>query len=600
MINYKYYIKHLILWTLLFFAGQWQLNAQCKVKIVVPQTHICLGDTIPMYALGGCKSVLAEHFNYNTIGNQLSNNYPSFFTQLCGTKTYGGDYLWFGTQGSAPYSLTTSSLNLTISGGFSIEFDMKYGEEGAGGICEGPSQLSEAVHLQYSINGGTSWVDIQVWDPNGGHDASLIQWNTYSVAIPINALTNNTLFRWIQNSGAAINTANWGIDNIDITGPGVSAYWWSDGHSTRHHPDINPTSTITYSVTASCGGISCTDTITIYPVPRPSATFTYTGSQCKYQIMNFNYTGNAPASASYNWQFPGATNITGSGQGPLSAQWNKTGSYYPSLIVTQDGCSSFLFKKEVKINPLISFYMDQSFGCEPLTVKYVGNAYPKNSTYYWDFGDGGISTDSAPSYTYQKAGIFTLSIIITSPTGCTDTMSFKDFIDCYPSPNVDFLFAPPIVPFSNPLAEFTNKTQGGNSYWWDFGDNGTSNAQDPTHTYSALGEYLVMLKANSSNGCTDSITKLLKVVEDRFKTPNIITPNGDGFNDFFIVENLEYLLNCRLEVYNRWGQLVYSNDNYDNLWNAEDLADGVYFYQVDYTSFFGEDEILGTLTIIRE
>ncbi len=592
-------IKHFIFWIFLLFVGHYQLNAQCKVKIVVPSTHICLGDTIPMYALGGCKSILAEHFNYNTIGTQLNNNYPSFFTQLCGTKTYGGDYLWFGTQGSAPYSLTTSSLNLT-PGVFAIEFDMKYGEEGAGGICEGPSKLSEAVHLQYSINGGTSWVDIQVWDPNGGHDASLIQWNHYAVSVPIYALTNNTLFRWIQNSGASKNTANWGIDNIDITGPGASAYWWSDGHSSWYHPDINPTSTITYSVTASCSGVSCTDTITIYPVPRPSASFTFSGSQCKYQLMNFNYTGNAPTSASYNWQFPGAVNISGSGQGPLHAQWNKTGSYYPTLVVTQDGCSSFPFKKEIKINPLISFFIDESNGCEPLTINFKGNAYPKNSTYFWDFGDGGTSNDSTPTYTYQNDGTFTLSIIIVAPNGCADTMSFKDFINCYPKPEVDFSWEPLIVPFSNPEANFTNKTQGGSSYFWNFGDNSNSYQQNPSHTYGSLGEYMVMLKATSDNGCTDSITKLLKVVEDRFRTPNVITPNGDDVNDFFEVENLEYLQSCKLKVFNRWGQKVYSNDAYDNLWNGENLADGVYFYQVDYTSFFGEGEFSGTLTIMRK
>jgi gliding motility-associated-like protein len=553
-----------------------------------------------MYALGGCGSVLVEHFNDSTLGSQLNSNKPLSIARLCDNGIDGSIYPWFGSLSSGPHSLTTDSLNLNSSG-FQICFDMRYGEEGAGGNCEGPSIQAEAIRLQYSINGGSSWIDIHIWDPNGGHDPNLIQWKNYCINLPTAAQSPNTIIRWLQNSPSAINTANWGIDNINIMKAVNTNYNWSTGFTGIQHPDINPSITTSFSVIANgASGCICYDSITIYPAPKPSANYTFTGSLCKNENITFNYSGNAPSSATYNWDFGTASQVNGSGQGPIVVQWSKTGSYYPSLEVVNNGCSSTPFNSEVKITPLISFFMDKSSGCEDLTINFKGNAYPKNSDYFWNFGDGGNSTDSTPTYTYVDAGNYDLTLVIKSNNGCYDTLTLAGFINCYPSPEVIFNFTPSIIPFSNPEANFSNSTQNGQSYLWDFGDGGSSNQTNPKHTYTSIGDFIVWLKAYSDKGCTDSISKSLKVVEDRFNTPNVITPNGDGINDVFKVENIESLQSCELKVYNRWGQLVYSNAEYDNLWGGDEIPDGVYFYIVKYISFFGEGEFTGALTIMRK
>lgn len=596
------FINHISI-ILFLLLGSLSVNrvatAQCKVKIVVPSTKICLGDTISMYAIGGCGSVLVEHFNDSSLG-LLNTNNPIPLGRLCDNGIDGSIYPWFGTQFTGPHYLTSPSLNVN-SNGFQICFDMRYGEEGSGGNCEGPSNITEAIHLQYSINGGANWNDIQMWDPNGGHDASLIQWQHYCINLPIAAQSTSTKIRWTQNSSTAINTANWGIDNIYIKDNSATSFTWSSGFVGSNHPDIHPISVTNYSVNVSgSNSCICYDSITISPQLKHSANYSISGSLCKNEDIKFIYTGSAPPTATYNWDFVSASKVSGSGQGPIQVQWSKTGSYYPTLIVTSNGCSSSPYKMEVSVMPLVSFFLDKSDGCEPLTIKYQGNAYPKSSSYFWDFGDGGTSTDSTPTYTYINAGDFDLTLILKTDSGCLDTMFLANFTHCYPSPEVDFTFAPPIIPFSNPTATFNNQTQNGQSYTWAFGDGGSSNQLNPIYTYSALGDYLVFLKATSSKGCTDSITKLLKVVEDRFNTPNVITPNGDGVNDVFKVENIEYLQSCKLEVYNRWGQIVYSNAQYDNQWSGDNLADGVYFYIVNYTSFFGDGEFRGSLTIIRQ
>jgi gliding motility-associated-like protein len=59
--------------------------------------------------------------------------------------------------------------------------------------------------------------------------------------------------------------------------------------------------------------------------------------------------------------------------------------------------------------------------------------------------------------------------------------------------------------------------------------------------------------------------------------PNIITPNDDNINDYFKIKGIENQV-WGLQIFNRWGNLIYETDNYKNEWNAEKQTDGTYFY----------------------
>lgn len=62
--------------------------------------------------------------------------------------------------------------------------------------------------------------------------------------------------------------------------------------------------------------------------------------------------------------------------------------------------------------------------------------------------------------------------------------------------------------------------------------------------------------------------------------PNVFTPNGDKVNDFFVIDsNVDLELN--IEVYNRWGKLVYEDVHYQNNWGGSNLSDGMYFYKIE-------------------
>ena len=89
------------------------------------------------------------------------------------------------------------------------------------------------------------------------------------------------------------------------------------------------------------------------------------------------------------------------------------------------------------------------------------------------------------------------------------------------------------------------------------------------------------------------------------RASNIFTPNGDGTNDVFILENLELFPNTSLYVYDRWGKLVYESNNYMNDWSPteDEAADGTYFWVATLSEPDVEGSTLNgyiTITRIRE
>ncbi len=81
--------------------------------------------------------------------------------------------------------------------------------------------------------------------------------------------------------------------------------------------------------------------------------------------------------------------------------------------------------------------------------------------------------------------------------------------------------------------------------------------------------------------------------------PNVITPNNDGINDFFVIDSSSELT-VDLQLFNRWGKLVYHSKRYQNNWPVNDIADGVYFYVIKATSVNGEvREYQGSVSVLR-
>jgi gliding motility-associated-like protein len=106
---------------------------------------------------------------------------------------------------------------------------------------------------------------------------------------------------------------------------------------------------------------------------------------------------------------------------------------------------------------------------------------------------------------------------------------------------------------------------------------------------------------NASNVCgTDAIEVPVTVDPCLLDLPNVFTPNGDDVNDVFFVNGLENYSafgGVDLKVFNRWGNLVYEDSNYQNNWEGKDISGGTYYYILTLPN---TDVHKSALTIITE
>ncbi|WP_157886130.1 gliding motility-associated C-terminal domain-containing protein [Chryseobacterium glaciei] len=116
-----------------------------------------------------------------------------------------------------------------------------------------------------------------------------------------------------------------------------------------------------------------------------------------------------------------------------------------------------------------------------------------------------------------------------------------------------------------------------------------------TATYTAI--------VTNSSGCTEVMDLLIEVSEVSALIPNnVVTPNGDGKNDTWIIRNIEQYPNNKVSIYDRAGRLVYSkigyNNNWDGTWSGKQLNEDAYIYVIDMGNGLGI--IRGTISIIRD
>ncbi len=107
------------------------------------------------------------------------------------------------------------------------------------------------------------------------------------------------------------------------------------------------------------------------------------------------------------------------------------------------------------------------------------------------------------------------------------------------------------------------------------------------------------------NGCISTDNAVVTVIPYCIKVMNAFTPNGDGMNDRWLVTNgAACTKQIAVAVYNRYGNIIYKNDNYQNNWdgtyNGKPVADGTYYYSVTYTTITSNTIFLrGDVTILR-
>ena len=307
-----------------------------------------------------------------------------------------------------------------------------------------------------------------------------------------------------------------------------------------------------------------------------------------------NLTGNQP-SWSYFWNFGDGTTSTSP-----AAVVNKNYTIWGdisnenripvSLIATNSAnpqCSDTVLHFVIINPPLpkVDLGPDVS-GCMPLTVGFPSaTRYNYPDSYQWDFGyEGQTSSENEPSsLVYDTAGVYIVRLSVQGDGG--SNWDYKK-VTVYPKPVAGFSFTPEYAWLQSQTEDgtpikFFNTTQHGETYLWEFGDGETSSEFQPQHEYMAVGTYYITLITESGEGCLDTITHETPVVIEgrgKLEFPNVITiiPGaaaedhynpGDPDTRIFrpVAEGVE---KYRLEIYNRWGELIYVSEDINKGWNG--------------------------------
>jgi gliding motility-associated-like protein len=238
-------------------------------------------------------------------------------------------------------------------------------------------------------------------------------------------------------------------------------------------------------------------------------------------------------------------------------------------------------------SPQFTILGGSAFGCDStVTLNLTIN---QNTTNF-------LNVEACGSYlaengqTYLEGGTFVYAI--PSQNGCDSIVTLNLIL--YPSPLADFSTNPAVIEQDDSEISLIESSTGQVSTWeWDFSVNGessTSSEQNPTFQLplGTSGEVLISLVVSDPNGCQDSITKIISILENTtVYIPNSFTPDGDEFNNTFIPMISEVFddQNYLLSIYNGWGELIFQSQDKFTGWNGSYNGmmspNGTYTYSVE-------------------
>ncbi|HCY89939.1 MAG TPA: hypothetical protein DHV17_06745 [Chitinophagaceae bacterium] len=404
------------------------------------------------------------------------------------------------------------------------------------------------------------------------------------------------------------------VNSSSIPSGSITSWQWIYGDGNNNTLNNGNTYTYTYSnfgtyqvslVTVSnqgCVSDTARQSSTVHAVPV--AGFDMPASVCMPNgMVNFSNTSTvADGSAlSYQWNFGDGNSSSAVSPGHVYASIN---TYTVTLTASNAaGCTD----DSVRVfdaffdKPIALFDASPDKVCFGNAHSFTDRSTAPNSsisTRQWTFGDGTTSTDINPTKTYAQPGTYVVELVVTNPETCISD-PFRDTMTVFVQPVVD---AGPsfVVPQGtsirfNPTVNDSTTV----SFVWS----PATGLSDPTAlrpTLRAEQDETYTLTATGNGNCTASDVLTVKILRP-LKIPNVFSPNGDGINDTWQIDNLTDYTGAVVEVFNRYGQLVFTSTGYGTPWDGttkgKPLPVATYYYVIQLKNGF--KPLSGSVTIIR-
>lgn len=301
----------------------------------------------------------------------------------------------------------------------------------------------------------------------------------------------------------------------------------------------------------------------------------------------------------------------------LSAPIQKGGIYNITLKTGTDG-NTILDEcvQETPVGSTIAFTIKDTvnadftynilYDCKINRVQYQHDGSNGVNSWTWTFNNQQVNNAQNPVITYQDFSPTQTQLIVSNGI-CSDTQLRDIVFD-----NVlkaDFESTSIVCPGDK--AMIVEKSLGNIISWlWNFGNGNTSTLKDPPgQVYPVTNvtrEVPVRLIIRNSFGCEDSLTRMIRVINNCFiAVPSAFTPNGDGLNDYLYPLNAYKAKDLSFSVYNRFGQRLFITADWTNKWDGNFKGQGAdpgsYVWVLTYTNTDTNKRIeqKGTVILIR-
>ena len=502
------------------------------------------------------------------------------------TSSPGMYYLW--SNGA-----TTPSINITAAGNYTVQVTNANGCQSASSVAtvvtvnslpatptittSGPTTFCDGGNVTLSSSAGTSYL-----------------WSNGSTTQSINISTTGSYTVQVTNASGCLSAASVATiitvndlpitptitaespttfcagGSIILTSTAETSYLWSNGATT---PSINVTAAGNYTVQVTnangCqSAVSVATIVTVNALPiTPTITAESPTTFCDGDVVILT----SSPGMYYLWSNGATTpsiNITAAGN-------------YTVQVSNETGCKSApSVPIVVTVNALpLTTASNSGPVCTGTALNFTGGPAGMTS-YYWTGPDEFTSLLQNPSVsdsaTLDMAGLYTLTVFNTN--GCTNSVTQSIIVNETPiavaGPDQDLKFT-----FETQMNAELSASETGE---WSL-ISGSGHISDIHSPFTSVAELLTGINKflwKVLNGNCEDTAEVKITVHDVF-VPSVITPNGDGKNDYFKIS--EFTGNVQMVIFNRWGNEEYRSDNYLNDWDGRnnkgaELPNDTYFY----------------------